>query len=383
MAVTTIRSSSSDRLLLCHGSITLEEIVAKRDSLEGADGTLIHDRIAFYLTRQFCALYPGGHIFSAKALPLNTEWIASFCVREVAEKVPDDWSLEVETGLSYLFDNFGSEFILSGHIDAMAISPDGSEAIAFDWKTVYNAVDVAECNEQALSYCALMKRAYPSLRKITFYIVQPRVDEEMGFQRVSSVTMQMDEALMGRFEKRILAALAQPMSLSTGPKQCRFCAAKLQCFALRGDAETMKMIMTEEQLASIKATPDDATLADWVLTAKTLEAAMDEAKEIAKERIAAKGFITARDGTNISVKETAGSYEIIDRDQFQKSLLSIIPAERLAHCTKPSMTEVKREIAAALDVPLSGKAAINATTVFDGKLRPFVEQGKRHILIFS
>ena len=378
--MTTLRCSSLDRLLLCPGSRTLEDRVEKRDSGEGDEGTYVHAEIQHALIRDFGATNSGPIFFyTGKKYPVSA-WLVGFCVREVAEKLPDDWSLEVEAPLAYSFD----KFTLSGHIDALALSPDCTEAIAWDWKTVYNAVDVAECNEQACGYIALLKRAYPSLRKVAFYIVQPRVDEEMGFQRVSSVTVETTEAFMNNFERRIERALAHSMALSTGPKQCRFCPAKLQCPALAADAEFMKMIMTEEQLTAIKATPDDKTLAGWVLTSKTLEAAMDEAKEIAKERIASKGFITAEDGTNISVKETAGAYEVVNPADFQRALLTMIPVEELANVTKPSMGKIKDKIAEVMDIPKTGKkAAITAEGLFDAKLRMHCQQGTRKVLQFS
>lgn len=375
--MTTLRCSSLDRLILCPGSRTLEERVEKRDSGEGDEGTEVHAHIAMKLISDFGA---NGEPSTTQLASAGNEWLVGFCVREVAEKLPDNWSLEVEAPLAYAFD----KFTLSGHIDTLAVSPDATEAIAWDWKTVYNAVDVAEFNEQACGYIALLKRAYPSLRKVTFYIVQPRVDEETGFQRVSSVTVETTDAFMNNFERRIERSLAHWEWLETGPKQCRFCPAQLQCPALIAERELMKMKLTEAQLADITKLPDDKTIASWVLSMKAMEAPAETAKEIAKERIAQLGFITAEDGTNISVKETAGAYEVTNPAEFQRALLTMIPIEELANVTKPSMGKVKDKIAEVMDIPKTGKKApITAEGLFDAKLRMHCQQGTRKVLQFS
>lgn len=375
----TLRCSSLDRLIACPGSRTLEALVNPRQSEEGNEGTYIHSEIQLCLIRDLGAINGGPIFFYDGPLFPNSQWIVGYCVRECAEKLPSDWSLEVETGLSYEFD----KFILSGHIDALALSPDATEAIGFDWKSVYNAVDIAEQNEQVLGYVILLARAYPSLRKVTFYIVQPRVDEEMGFQRVSSVTIEITPGFIANFERRIERTLAYNMSLSSGPKQCRFCPAFLQCPALIEEREEMKITVNSEMLALIQKEPDDKLIASWVVSAKTLDAPIEQAREIAKARILEKGYITDKDGLNISIKKTAGAYEVTDPDQFQKSLLTLIPVERLAHVTKPSVTKIKDEIAKVLDIPKTGKAAITAESLFDAKLRPFVSQGEKLQLIFS
>lgn len=377
--MTTVRCSSLDRLISCPGSRTLEAIVEPIHRNDGAQGDRLHAHIAGRLVPELgaTASIPLHHV----ELHENEMWLADYCVREVVDRVPSDWSIEVEVPVAYQFNGFN----LSGHIDCLAVSPEGHEAMFFDWKTGYAPTDPAESNWQVAGYMALLLRAYPELVKIQAYIVQPRNNEEEGFERVSSsirsgdiITMQ---AMCWQIEKRIIEAINQPMQLDSGPKQCRFCPAVLQCPAIR--QEIMKLTLTAEELAQIKTHATDEKIAELVCAAKTLEEPIELAKEIAKERIAQKGYIKSITGTTISVKETKGSYEVNDKDAFYATLTKMVPADRLAHCTKPQMSEIKKEIAAAQNVPISGKAAINGTTLFDAKLRNFCTQGTRKTLVFS
>lgn len=377
----TLRCSNLDRFLSCPGSLTLDPLVAPRVSDEGDEGTAIHYQIARNLASDLGAVGIFGEPGKTGINAIN-EWIVGYCVREVAENTPPDWSLEVEAAFAYEFERF----ILSGHIDALALSPDATEAIGWDYKTGYNAVDLAECNWQVAGYLVLVKRAYPQLKKAKFFIVQPRNDEEMGQQRVTKVEVEWStvDFMTKNFVNRVNAALADPHTVNSGMKQCRFCPAVLQCPAIKLEIETMKAKLTPELLAAIQLEPLDSGLADICIAAKTLDAPFETARDLLKKRIEAKGYITASDGTNISTKKTAGSYEVTEPEQFHKELLTLIPASRLPYCTKPVMTAIKKEIAAAKDVPLtSKKTPISAEGLFDSKLRPYVTQGERTTLVYS
>ena len=96
-----------------------------------------------------------------------SHWISDFYFSVVKETVPADWSIEVEAALAYemplareimvpvvergqLRMEPCNSFTLSGHIDCLAMSPDGTRAIGFDLKTGYDPVDIAEYNWQIL-----------------------------------------------------------------------------------------------------------------------------------------------------------------------------------------------------------------------------------------
>ncbi len=242
-----LRCSELDRVLSCPGSRVLSELVAPRVGNEGAAGTRIHGHIAYKLE--------GSHISTMgepESLWLGNpfdKWIADFCIREVRDNLPDDWSLECEGEYAYEFD----DFILTGHPDAVAINPDVTEAKGWDYKTGTVAVDPAEVNEQVLGYIVLLLRAYPTLRKITFYIVQPRNDEDEGFKRVSEVTLTFDGTqaydFLKSFEARVTRALQNSNEVDSGRKQCRFCPVSVQCPAINADMD--QAIAEAQELCSL------------------------------------------------------------------------------------------------------------------------------------
>jgi predicted ester cyclase len=379
----TLRCSDLDQQLACPGSRTLKAIVRRRSGDEGTEGTVIHSRIAWKLFEELDASGVDPAMGSKPPQNNLTDWMVNFCFREVQDNTPTDWSLECEMALAYEFD----QFILSGHIDCVAISPDATEAIGWDWKTGYVAVDAAEMNEQVLGYIVLLKRAYPSLRKVTFYIVQPRNDEDEGFERVSKVELNLGSGgldfIMLQFEKRIEQALADPMQLNAGLKQCRFCVG-CSCPELQAKQKEQKMKLTPEILATIKAEPDDAVLGDFVVNAKMLDQPQKDATEMAKERIDGKGYIDAACGTRITLKTENGAYKVLDAPKFYRELTTLVPEpDKRANALSFSMTRIKDTIAEVMGIPKTGKSAINAETVFDAKFRPLVEQGKRKKFIFQ
>lgn len=380
MSKPVFRCSEFDRRLSCPGSRTLEAIVAPRQGDEGEEGTDLHAKIAFRICVELggsCALPVG------KLRPVGfADWIVGYCFREVQQNVPDDWSLECEVGLAYEW----PQFVLSGHIDCLALNADATEAIFWDWKTGRDPVDPADNNEQGLGYIILLKRAYPSLRKATFKLCQPHNDEDEGFQRVSTVTVEWtgDEChLATALERRLNAAIAAPMSLDTG-KWCRWCSASVQCPAILKLRENMKHTLTPEELARITKTPDDAILGDWAVDAKTLAGPIKDANALLHARLDATPAITAGCGVHISRKITGGSYEVTEPQRFYTELRQLEPdPDKLAPHLKFSMTSTKELIATALDVPKTGKAAVTAETVFDAKFRPLVVQGERKLFVFQ
>jgi len=402
---TTFRCSSLDRALACPGSTVLCGIVDPRDGTEGAEGTELHRRSAVRLVTEYGATAAeDADITGDNAKPLFGDWIVNYYVRQIAETVPQDWAMEVEAGLAYDFDfgcqvpyikvdwvdgrpvvtqSYADRCTISGHIDCFAISPDGTEAIGFDLKTGYDPVDEAESNWQMLGYIILLFRAYPSLTKVTFYIVQPRNDEDEGFPRVSHVTVTNLEAATELLVSKCRHAVANADEIETGRVQCKWCAAAKQCPAAKAVRDLMKMKLTPEAVAQIKRTPDDATLADWVIAGRIISRPLDDAEKLAKERIEKEGQITATDGTVITQKEENGSYKVLNPYGLWGTVAELLPEKRRALCAKWSMTAIKDQIAEELNVPKSGKAAVTAESVFDAKVRVHVEQGKRRKFVFS
>jgi len=401
----TLRCSELDRRLWCPGALTLESRVAPRQGEEGDEGTWLHYLIAKRLIDELGAVGPEGGLKAPtcprpKSLQFSM-WIVAWAVRHVKETIPADWSLEVEIGWGYEWDNF----ILSGHPDVLAVSPDGLQIKLKDWKCGYDPVDPAESNEQALGHVVLAKRAYPDAQSVEFEMCQPRNDEEEGHERVSGVTVanttipvkdcrvtppkEWDEpyrvldALPLGFENRVNAALAKPMSLSTG-KGCRFCAASSQCFAIIKLRKKMKHEMTAEELATITATPNDAVLGEWIVDAKTLAQPIKDATELLHSRLDSVPSITSASGVHITRKIQRGAYEVEDPPAFYRELSALIPdPTKRALALRFSMTAIKDTISEVLNIPKTGKAAVTAEGVFDAKLRLFTKQGERRLIQFS
>lgn len=378
----TFRASETDRTLNCHGSITLVPLVAPREGDEGVEGTAIHNKIGWRLVHELGATHngfpanfcytPSGHV---------TDWLVNFCFNAVKERTPDGWSLEIEMALSYEWDRF----ILSGHPDVVAISPDVTEFDINDFKAGYIPVDIAEMNWQLLTYAVLLKRAYPTLQRGHLRIIQPRNDEEEGQPRISTVVIDDLDAATALLEKRINAAIDNATKeVNSGMTQCKWCPVGIQCPALQQDKELMKVMLTAEAIGKIKREPDDALLGDWVISMRTLKRPTDDAEDLLHARLAKTGAVNAGCGVQITRKIQGGSYSIPEPAKFFAAMRELLPDEdSLVKVMKPSVTAIKDELAAVMKIPKTGKAPVTAEGVFDAKLRPLVERGERKIFVFN
>lgn len=382
MTLPTIRSSESDRVILCPGSLTLTRIVHPIDRDDGDEGTMLHWMIADRAIRELGATPPEGGLLppdvpAGYELPSNSLWIVGWAIRQLRYKIPDNWSLVVEVEMRWEF----SRWINIGHADVIGISPDCTESIGLDWKSVRVPVDPADNNWQVASYVALQKLSWPILKKATFYIAQPRVSEEDGVERVSRVEVDNLEELIDAFDRAIVASLDRPMYLKTG-KHCRWCIG-CSCPAIQAEQDFMEMTMTPEMLAKIKRTPDDATLGDFVLTGNRLAAALKDAKEMLHDRLDKQPVVVAGGGEHITRKITAGDYTIPYPVAFWDAIKRELPEESWPLVMTPSMTRIVDELARTRNIPESGKADITAKGAFEAVFRPLVEQGTRRTLIHT
>ncbi len=383
MSISVIRCSELDRVLSCNGSLTVVPMVAPRDGDEGKEGTSIHQKISWRLVHELGAVieqpFPAGYGYTPRGH--ITDWIVNFCFNTVRDGLPDGWSLETEMPLAYEW----PRFILSGHPDVVAISPDVTEFNVDDFKAGYVPVDIAEMNWQLLGYAVLLKRAYPTLKRGRLRIIQPRNDEDEGFPRVSEVTLENLDAAMTLLESRINAALDNAMEVNSGRTQCKWCpVAGPQCPATKGDQDLMKVTLTPELLAKIKRDPDDAQLGDWVITARTLARPTEDANALLHERLDKVAAIDAGCGTRITRKIQRGSYSWPRPVEALKAIQELLPSvESQAKVLKPSVTAIKDEIAEVMQIPKTGKAPVTAEGVFDARLRPLCDQSEKRILVFT
>lgn len=381
------RCSSLDRELSCPGSATVFPLVDPRPDAEvTTEGTAVHSHVAARCCAELGATIEA--CATIEAIPATTwyvhpssQWIADFCFREVQENVPNNWALEVEV---YIEEEF-QRYILSGHLDCLAVSPDGTEALIFDFKAGYIPVDPAEQNDQLAGYSVLLIGAYPDLKKITAKIVQPRNNPDDGFERVSTVVIEGArlQAVRASLESRINAALDNPMHLKTGDKQCKYCIG-CQCPAIIATRQLMEIELTPESLAEIRRTPSDSTLADWLISARILGNVIDEVKGIAKDRIAVTGFLDTSDGLRVTTKTTKGSYDVPDPVAFYRKARSLIPSEELfAKTLSFSMSATKDAIAEVTGLPKTSKKGESAESKFDAELRPLTVQGTRTTFVVA
>jgi len=313
-------------------------------------------------------------------LPKMSQWIVGWVLRQVAEDFPASYAMEVEGYFEAEFDRF----ILTGHMDIAAVNAEGTDFIGADEKWGYKPVIAADLNDQILGYLGLAKRNYPKLASARFKLYQPRNSEEDGFERVSSV--ELDEAGLNAclvsLESRINAALDDPMTTNSGMLQCAWCPVGIQCPSIKKEKQ-MQATITPEILASIKATADDATLGDIIISARTTKKAIEDAEKLLHERLDTVPEVIAGNGTRISRKIEGGQYSIIDPEGAFKAVNELVPAARIPHVVKYSSDRLIDEIAAAHNVPKGGKAAMTGKSMFDASIRPFFEQGERKKLIFS
>lgn len=403
----TIRCSELDRAITCNGSLVLTRLVSPRSGDEGDLGTAIHWLSHARMQKELSA---GGDIGKQPPMPKSlafSAWVGDWYFDHVKETVPADWSLECEVPLAYEFNlpapvemvvvdwkdgvpiislRSVSVFTLSGHIDCLALNADATEAIGFDLKTGFDPVDPAEENWQMLGYVVLLLQAYPTLRKVTFWVVQPRNDEDEGFQRASSVVIEGDRlrnatrTLIGELAK----AINNRMEVNTGIKACKWCPAAMQCPAAIELRELMKAHLTPELLAAVKVTPDDPALVEWVIAGRTLNRPIEDAEAMLKERIRQKGFADAPDGTRVTIKTQGGSYSFPDPVAFYRETRKLIPDDAVyAGTVKPSVTKTVDALAKVYGLPKSSKAGPSGRSTFDGALGPLVQQGTKEILVFQ
>ncbi len=371
-----IRSSETDRVLSCNGSLTLTRLVDARDGGEGWEGTMVHWMIADRCIRELGAIPPEGGLPPPEVppnyrLPNFSLWMVDWAIRHIRERVPDDWCLMVEVEMESEFDRW----INRGHADIVAISPDGKRARGCDWKSGRDPVDPAENNEQVGSYCSLIRLTWLTVEEIEFDICQPRVSEEDGFERVSTVVVKDIDAVIASMDRRMCAALDNPMELETGRKQCTYCIG-CSCPALQAEQKLMKLKMTPEVLATIKRAPDDASLGDFVVTARTLAKPIEDAERLLHERLDVVPEINAGSGTRITRRIQKGSWSWPDPLKTFQAIKELLPTEEsLAKVLKPQTTNLKDEIAAVFHVKKTGKDAITAEA-------PTGQQGEKRLLVF-
>jgi hypothetical protein len=239
-----------------------------------------------------------------------------------------------------------------------------TEAVGLDLKTGTEIVDEAEQNAQVLGYMVLLKLCYPTLRKITFAICQPRNNPDEGQEHITWATLEGDalDRAVTYLEREITVSLDNPNQLnSDGWKQCRYCPAADQCPAIAADIEHMKMTLTPEYVANISTEPSVARLLEIELSRKKLSPLFDRAKDALKARVEADGGEIIEDGVRIYVEERNSGREITDNKAATEAL-SALPDERFHRTYEFKPTAIEAVLAeheterTGAKVPVESKA---------------------------
>lgn len=346
---------------------------------------MIHWTVASRLIKEFGATAPEGGLPTPGTprdykIPRMSEWIVDWALRVVADNIDPRHALQVEGEFFAEFDRFD----LIGHIDVNSINALGTTFVGGDWKTGYKPVAPAELNDQFLGYLVLAKRAWPALEHAKFFGAQPRNSEEEGFERVSIVELdgeQLNDCVTS-LNDRINFALDNAMIVDSGPLQCAWCPVGIQCPAIQKEIELMKAALTPETLASIKVSADDALLGDIVISARSFSKAVEDAEALLKERIRANGSVTSGGGTRITIKEKGGKYKITNAEGAWAAVTSLVPPGRIPQVVNYQKDRLIDEIATAAGVPKGGQADTTGEKLFDALVRPNMEQGVSHTLVF-
>ena len=359
-----IRVSSLNWLLSCHGARTLVPIAIARNLVANEEtdvtrsGTMIHYRGAQ-------RLLAAGAVGTVETPPNADIWqpdpfekfIEDYWVDTILAVTPPDWAMEVEASLEW----DTPDFRLTGHLDLFAINADATDAEIVDLKAGYIPVDAADCNWQLTGYLVLLLLVYPTLRRVKLRIVQPRNNPDDGFERVTEVTVEInDDSVINFLKGKIKEALADQMTLETG-KQCRYCPAALICAAQEELRKEMKIQLTEGDIAAIAAASNDETLGRWARDSKILSAPMEKARALLKARLEEKKEIVLEDGTRLFLKGGFGPRKITDVPAALDKAKRVVPEDELfSECVKFSLTSFTDLVAKRLNLPKTSKKGTSA-----------------------
>lgn len=377
------RASNMSRSIDCPGSNTIIPLVDEIPRDDGHEGTWFHHAVADRAIRELGAIPPEGGL-PPPDVPKgfkpnkNSLWMVDWCIRHIRETIPENWALMVEMAFEHEF----GRWICTGHADIIGQSPDGKQIKGIDWKFVYKPVPPAEENDQFLTYIVLCKLDWPDTESVDFDCCSPRLSGEDRITTVSAKGPHLD-ACVRSLDERVCASLDQPMLLRTSPRNCEWCIG-CSCPAIQEESKNMEMTLTPEILASIKRSPDDGMLADFVITGRLLSKPIETATEMLHERLDSNPAIQSNSGHTVTRKIQKGDYSVPDPLAFMSAVRVLLPEdEQIAAVMTPSMTRIRDQIAKHMDIPKTSKSGVSAESVFDGHLRPLVEQGEKRLLVIT
>lgn len=375
-----IRCSELAWMIECPGAATLESLIGmeRGDEDQSWDGQWAHHKAASILVNTHGAMPPEGGLPPLQ-LPASYEppdymnWVVDFYVASVLEDAGADRAIGVEDEMLEEF----AQFWLSGHCDVYTLDADATLLNFNDLKSGINPVDAASNNWQIIGYATLFKLRWDSIRKIRGRIIQPRLHEDVA-PRITGVTIDekgctCDETgelvsnvtiddMAGALERKINEAIANPLLLRTGIKQCRWCPAKLKCPALDEEEKAMiELLLTEEALKHLAEKPDDEALGRICVSSSLLTSRFESAKKMLKERLEAEPGkqVVLEDGTKLFLFDALGKREFKDGKpgevppigQAWEKLAEALDSELAYGCLSIGMEDAEKALAKQFKIP--------------------------------
>jgi hypothetical protein len=272
----TFSASALDRLIACPGSAVLTADAPRTASTYSAWGTACHELASIallngdqvYAERKDTKISADGFDFEVDDEMVEVAKRYTDYVRDAAGA---DGTILVEQRVDFSSDLGVDEAF--GTADALIIR--GDEMIVVDLKTgrgVEVEADTAQLKAYALG-CLPIADQVADIERVRLVIVQPRNGG------IKEHDMDVDElrawvhTRAAPAARKVLEALAEFSvgHLNPGEKQCKFCAAKATCPALRDSVALTVMADTpaspEEFAQAYVSAPDEHSPEDWIAAA--------------------------------------------------------------------------------------------------------------------
>lgn len=216
-----LSASSSERWLVCPGSVTMESSYPDVTSIYAEEGTRAHE------------LAEKAILSSTPPLQLTDDAEMAKFVQEYIEYID---TLKTLTSTIYIEERVSYEHITKdgfGTCDCAIIDDEHIHII--DLKYGRGVAVSAEENTQLMLYALgfIHSKKLTNITTITLHIVQPRIGN------YSSYSLTYEE--LRKFEdfarKQALLALQPNAPLVAGEKQCKWCKAKADCHVLKSYVE--------------------------------------------------------------------------------------------------------------------------------------------------
>lgn len=401
----SFRCSQLPQVLACSGAPTLIARMKPQAEFDPAArniGHWGHYEAATTLMDDHGAVFTGpSERPPAPDLPKDFEvsdfdrWKVRYYVETINYYTPADYAIEVEAEFAHAFEHFD----LTGHGDCFAINAEATEAIGFDFKSGSDYVDEAENNAQVTGYIVLMRKAYPTLKRITYVIVQPANSPDDGHERVSRVCVEGADldGLELYLERELNKACQEPLELnSDGWKQCRYCPAVLVCPCIKADLDHMKLKLTQELLDTCRDDPGVDQLLEFFLAGRKFGKIFEMAGGILKYRVMNHPNRVIQVGEHKLTIVSRAHARTIHDNQAATAALADLPDALFHRTYKFKPGEIEEVLAEHLSkvtgakVPVAskkkgpdGKPILTGESEYETRLGKFTEQGMIHFIKVS